>query len=146
MHQLNVIRKLLNRYFGILIILAHWASHYDRIILSLSLHCFTEVDLVDDCDDRNSTWAYIVYLGANPISWSYPRQRSIAHPSIEAEYRAIADVATEVQWTKYVLSELHVPISATPVVHSDNIIYTYVFLNHVFHSKMKHIAIYCHFI
>lgn len=59
----------------------------------MSLHYFSDVDWVRDCDDRTSTGAYILFLGSNPISWSSRKQRSVARFSTEAEYRSIA--ATE---------------------------------------------------
>lgn len=112
----------------------------------LSLHCFTDVDWAGNCNDYTSTEAYIVFLGANPISWRSVKQRSVARSSTEAEYRSIANAASEVEWVQSILRELHVSLSSIPVIYSDNIGATYLCANPVFHSRMKHIAIDYHFV
>lgn len=113
---------------------------------SLSLHCFTDADWAGNCDDRTSTGAFIVFLSANPISWSSRKQRSVARSSTEVEYRAIATAAAELQWTRSILAELAVLQSSCPIIYSDNIGATYLCSNPVFHSRMKHIAIDYHFV
>ena len=112
---------------------------------SLSLHASCDADWAGDPDDRTSTVAYVVFLGPNPVSWSSKKQRSIAHSSTEAEYRAIASAAAEIQWVRSLLEELGVSISSPPTLYSDNIGATYLCANLVFHSRMKHIALDYHF-
>ena len=53
---------------------------------SLHLYVFVDVVWVGKIDDRISTSTDIIFLGANPISWS---------STIEAEYRVIATIAVE---------------------------------------------------
>jgi len=48
-----------------------------------------------DKDDYISTTRYLLYLCSTPISWSSRKQRSVARSSIEAEYKAMADTASE---------------------------------------------------
>ena len=97
-----------------------------------TLHTFADVDWAGDPNDRTSTSAYVVFLGANPISWSYKKQKTVARSSTEAEYRAIASTAAEVNWIMNLLQELKVPISPTPVIYCDNVSATYVCANPVF--------------
>lgn len=111
-----------------------------------TLHAFADADWAGDPNDRTSTSAYVVFLGANPISWSYKKQKTVARSSTEAEYRAIASTAAEVNWIMNLLQELKVPISPTPVIYCDNVSATYVCANPVFHSRMKRIAIDFHFV
>ena len=113
---------------------------------SLSLHSYSDADWDGNLDDRTSMGAYVMFLGANPISWRSTKQRIVARSSTEAEYRAIASAAAEIQWIKSLLDDLRIPISSTPTLYSDNIGATYLSANPVFHSRMKHLAIDYHFV
>ena len=110
------------------------------------LHAYSDADWGGNKDDFSSTGAYIVYLGRNPVSWSSKKQRTIARSSTEAEYRSVADTASELSWVYSLLNELHQPISHTPVIYCDNIGSTQLSSNPVFHSRMKHVSIDFHFI
>lgn len=66
--------------------------------------------------------------------------------STEAEYCAIADATSEVNWVCNLLSDLGVQIQASPVVYCDNIGANQLCSNPVFHSRMKHVAIDFNFI
>ena len=112
----------------------------------ISLHGYSDADWAGDPDDRTSTGAYIIFLGANPISWSSTKQRTVARSSTEAEYRAIATAAIEIEWVKSLLTELGVRLSNSPALYSDNLGATYLCANPVFHSRMKHLAIDYHFV
>ncbi|XP_013613997.1 PREDICTED: uncharacterized mitochondrial protein AtMg00810-like [Brassica oleracea var. oleracea] len=65
---------------------------------NLTVHVFTDADWAGDPSDYISTNGYIVYLGDQPISWSSRKQKGIARSSTEAEYRSIANTASEVRW------------------------------------------------
>lgn len=43
-----------------------------------TLHAFADADWAGDPNDRTSTSAYVVFLGANPISWSSKKQKTVA--------------------------------------------------------------------
>ena len=47
---------------------------------------------------------------------------------------------------KLLLSELLTPVQLLPTLFSDNLSVTYLSTNHVFHSRMKHLAIDYHFV
>lgn len=113
---------------------------------TLSLHAFSDADWAGDIDDYASTNAYIIYLGNQPISWSTKKQTGVARSSTEAEYRAIANAASEVRWICNILTELHITIPRAPVIYCDNIGATYLSANPVFHSRMKHLALDYHYI
>lgn len=112
----------------------------------LHLSAFSDADWAGNKDDRTSTTAYIIYLGGNAISWCSRKQKSVARSSTEAEYRALASTAAEVLWLKNLLGELGVSLPRCPTIYCDNIGATYLSVNPIFHSKMKHIEIDYHFV
>ena len=112
----------------------------------LTLHGFYDADWAGDVDDFLSTNAYVVYLGSSPISWSSRKQKGVARSSTEAEYRAVANAASEIRWITSLLTELGVRLSTPPVIYCDNIGAAYLSANPIFHSRMKHLALDFHFI
>ncbi|CAL9215496.1 unnamed protein product, partial [Arabidopsis halleri] len=110
------------------------------------LHAYSDADWAGDSEDYVSTNGYLTYLGRNPVSWSSKKQRGVARSSTEAEYRAVANTASEVRWLCSLLTELKIPLPTAPVIYCDNIGATYRCANPVFHSRMKHIALDYHFV
>ncbi|XP_019097514.1 PREDICTED: uncharacterized protein LOC109131267 [Camelina sativa] len=112
----------------------------------LTVHAFSDADWGGDKGDCISTNAYIVYFGGSPISWSSKKQKSVARSSTEAEYRAMANAASELQWISSLLTELGIVLPVAPVIYCDNMGATYLCSNPVFHSRKKHIALDYHFV
>lgn len=108
--------------------LAGIASHgiHLRKDSPLSLHAFSDADWAGDTDDFVSTNAYILYLGTTPIAWSSKKQQGVARSSTEAEYRAVANTASEIRWVCSLLTELGVSLPRMPVVYCDNVGTTYL--------------------
>ena len=104
------------------------------------------MDWAGNPNDRTSTEAFLIFLSANPFSWSFTKQRIVAHSSIEAEYRAIAATTAKLQWVKSLLSELIAPVQLPPTLFSNNLGATYLSANPIFHSRMKQLAIDYHFV
>ena len=117
-----------------------------RKTTQLHLHAFADADWAGNFDDRTSTSGYVIFLGSNPISWSSKKQKTVARSTTEAEYRAIATTAAELNWITNLLKELKVSFTHTPTIYCDNVGATYLCVNPVFHSRMKHIAIDFHFV
>lgn len=111
----------------------------------LSLHAFSDANWVDNVDDR-STSAYVIFMGSNAISWSSKKQRSVARSSTEAEYQAVASTAAKLAWIQSLVHELGVTTNTSPTIYCDNVGTTYLCVNPVFYSRMKHIAIDFHFV
>ncbi|XP_019090996.1 PREDICTED: uncharacterized protein LOC109128647 [Camelina sativa] len=112
----------------------------------LTIHAFSDADWGCDKGTYVSTNAYIIYFGGSPVSWSSKKQRSVSRSSTEAEYRAVANTASELRWICHLLTELGITLPMVPVIYCDNIGATYLCANPVFHSKMKHVALDYHFV
>lgn len=89
---------------------------------------------------------YIVYLGSHPTVWSSKKQKTVAQSSTEAKYRSVADTTSELRWVAQLMNELGISPSSQPVIDSDNVGATYLSVNPVFHSRMKHVALDYHFV
>jgi hypothetical protein len=68
-----------------------------RIVRSPSLLVsgFSDADWAGSLDDRRSTGGFVVFLGANLVSWSAKKQTIVSRSSIEAEYKAVANATAE---------------------------------------------------
>lgn len=128
--------------------LAGTLSHgvYYKASNSLTLHAFSDADWAGDTDDFVSTNGYVIYLGSHAISWFLKKQHGVARSSTEAEYRSVANTASELRWICSLLTEMRILLSSPPVIYCDNIGATYLCANPVFHSRMKHIVLGYHFI
>lgn len=69
----------------------------------------------------------------------------MARSTTEAEYRSVADAIYELIWVQLVLQELGIPTTPPLQLWCDNRATTYLIVNPIFHTKMKHIAIHYHF-
>ena len=49
----------------------------------LTLHDFSDADWAGNPDDRTSTSVFLIFLDANPISWSSTKQLNVACSSTE---------------------------------------------------------------
>jgi len=88
---------------------------------------------------RRSVTGYLILLGSSPISWKSKKQRTVSRSSSEAEYRAMAQAASEVTWLVRLLEELGIS-NLTPVqLHCDNESALHIARNPVFHERTKHI-------
>ena len=113
---------------------------------NLTIEGFTDVDWGAQPDNKWSSSGYLVYLGANLVSWSATKQRVVSHTSAESEYRGLALATAKIFWTQALLQELCVPIYQIPLLWYYNISAYHMAKNPVFHARTKHIEMDLHFI
>nr|KYP44486.1 Retrovirus-related Pol polyprotein from transposon TNT 1-94 [Cajanus cajan] len=111
-----------------------------------SIKGFCDADWGSNLEDRKSTTGYVIYLGANPISWSSKKQQAVSRSTTEAEYRSIAAITAEMTWLKNLLYELHIPTTSKPIIYCDNLSAVLLSTNPILHSKTKHFEIDLYFV
>ena len=74
----------------------------------VQLKAFNDADWVGDPNDRRSITGLVIFLGNNPISWSFKKQQIVSRSSTEVEYRALSFTTAEVDWLKQLLIFLHI--------------------------------------
>lgn len=80
----------------------------------------------------------VVFLGSNPISWSFKKQETVFRSSTEAEYMALSTNVVEINWIKKLLTFLYVPFYVPPTLFYDNLSAIALTCNPVMHQRTKH--------
>jgi len=107
---------------------------------TLQLQGFSDADWAGCRDTRRYISGQCFFLGKSFISWRAKKQLTISKSSSEAEYRTLA-VASFGQWILYVLHDLQIKCTKTPVIYCDNQSALHIAANPVFHERTKHLEI-----
>lgn len=113
---------------------------------NLEITGYLDADWACCPDDRRSIAGYCVYLGDTLVSWSSKKQPVVSRSSTESEYRALAQVSTEISWIQALLQEFEFPLKHTPITWSDNLGASALAANPVYHARTKHIELDIHFV
>src|SRR4051812_15923210 len=113
---------------------------------TLQLHGYSDADWAGCIDTRRSISGQCFFLGRSLISWRSKKQLTVSRSSSEAEYRALAAATCELQWFLYLLQDLHVTCTKTPVLYCDNQSAIHIASNPIFHERTKHLEIDCHLV
>ncbi|KAM1340841.1 hypothetical protein ACFX2H_039173 [Malus domestica] len=111
-----------------------------------NITAYSDSDWAADINTRRSITGFVVYLGTNPISWQSKKQSTVSRSSTEAEYKALAHCAADVFWIRSVFKDIHQYILVPPSLYCDNLSALALSSNPVFHSKIKHLDTYYHFV
>ncbi|WVY93987.1 hypothetical protein V8G54_033075 [Vigna mungo] len=95
---------------------------------------------------RKFITGYCVFYGNSLISWKSKKQSTVSRSSTEVEYRALASVACELQWLKYIVDDLCLKIPLPFSTFCDNQSAVQLAKNPSFYERTKHIEVDCHFI
>ncbi|XP_019069809.1 uncharacterized mitochondrial protein AtMg00810-like [Solanum lycopersicum] len=95
---------------------------------------------------RKSVTGYMVKIGQSLISWKAKKQTTVSRSSDEAEYRSLATTISELMWLLGLLKEIGTKIQVPFQVYSDSKAAIHIAGNPVYHERIKHIEIDCHFI
>ena len=80
------------------------------------------------------------------LSLLFRFRSSVSRSSTEAEYKALAHCAADVAWIRLLLKDLHQFLSFPPLLHCDNLSALTLCANPVFHTRIKHLDTYFHFV
>ncbi|GJS13612.1 retrotransposon protein, putative, ty1-copia subclass [Tanacetum coccineum] len=98
-------------------------------------------------DLRSYVGKLAIYLGLNLISWTARKQRTVSRSSTESEYKALADIVSELTWLQALLHELGIRSSSTPILWCDNLGATYLSAKtYPSVALTKHVEIDYHFV
>lgn len=89
---------------------------------------------------------YLLNLDGSLITWKTKKQGTVSRFSAEAEYRALGATTSEVIWVIGLLEDLSVHQNGPVKVHCDSKAAIHIAVNPMFHERMKHLEIDCHFV
>ncbi|CAN6714288.1 unnamed protein product [Malus baccata var. baccata] len=139
--HMHLVKRILRYLKGTI----HYGLQYTKSPDFL-ISAYSDSDWAADINTRRSITSYVVYIGANPISWQSKRQSTVSRSSTEAEYKALAHCAADVFWIRSLLKDLRQFLPVPPHLHCDNLSTLALCSNPVFHSKIKHLDTYYHFV
>ena len=85
-------------------------------------------------------------MGESLVCWIRKKQTSISLSTTEAEYIAVAECCTKVEWMKQTLQDIKVVCEEPTVIHCVNTSAINLSKSPVQHSKAKHIPIKYHYL
>ena len=113
---------------------------------SLKIQTFSDSNWATCATTRRSVFGYCIFLGTSLVAWKSKKQTTVSRSSSEAESRALASLACELQWIQYLLQNLYFSVSTSYTAFCDNNSAIHIAKNPTFHERTKHTEIDCHII
>jgi len=109
------------------------------------LHGYTNTDgASQDHHQAISGYAFIMDSGA--ISWSLQKQKLVTLSTVEVEYVVAMHAAKECIWLHRLAGDILPPLPESTTLHCDNQAALKLAQDNNYHTQMKHIDIWYHFI
>ena len=112
----------------------------------LQLKCYCNADWAAYPDTRRSITGFCMFLGDSLISWKSKKQQVVSRSSTESEYSSMATVTSEVVWLIALFKTFGLNHTQPAFLYCDSKAALYIVANPMYHERMKHIEIDCHFI
>lgn len=111
------------------------------------LDCLVDSGWAGDIVDRNSTTGYLIRLYGNIIFWKSRKQKTVTKSSTAAEYVALSEAITEVEFVKGLINEVFkIEIKKPIKVYEDNSGAVMISRYGNLSKKSKHIKIQYHYV
>jgi len=109
------------------------------------LEAYSDASYAPESSDRKSHSGYLIKMDGGALSWKSKRQPIVSLSSMEAEYIALNNTATEVLWLRKLQNDLKIETGPTRI-YEDNQGAIALAKTTTFHNRSKHIQVRYHFI
>ncbi|CAH2097573.1 unnamed protein product [Euphydryas editha] len=110
------------------------------------LDCFIDADWAGDIVDRKSTTGFFIRFFGNSISWKSKKQNSVTKSFTFAEYIALSEAVTEVNFLVCLINDIFVEVCRPVKIYEDNSGAVAISKYGNFTKNSKHIEVHYHFI
>lgn len=115
-----------------------------RAYSTLQLKAFSNSDWATCPYARRFVTDYSIFLGHSLIFWKSKKQPTVSRCCTEAEYRALAFTACELQCEDYLLTDFQIPFIKPSLLYCDSHSARHIAVKSSFHERTKHIELDCH--
>ncbi|CAH2105387.1 unnamed protein product [Euphydryas editha] len=110
------------------------------------LDCFVDADWARDIVDRKSTTGFFIRFFRNSISWKSKKQNSVTKSSTFAEYIALSEAVTEVNFLVCLINDVFVEVYRPVKIYEDSSGVVAISKYRNFTKNSNHIEVHYHFI